>query len=119
MLNCRFHGACIRTSKRALETLVEVGLADKINNFPSQLSGGQQQRVAIARALVTNPSILLTDEPTGNLDSTSGKEVLALFDSLNAKGHTIVLVTHDETVAQHTKRIVRIADGKIVKDSKR
>ena len=105
--------------KRALETLVEVGLADKINNFPSQLSGGQQQRVAIARALVTNPSILLTDEPTGNLDSTSGKEVLALFDSLNAKGHTIVLVTHDETVAQHTKRIVRIADGKIVKDSKR
>lgn len=105
--------------KRAQEALTEVGLSEKLHNFPSQLSGGQQQRVAIARALVTNPSILLADEPTGNLDSTSGKEVLALFDSLNAKGHTIVLVTHDETVALHAKRIVRIADGKIVKDLKR
>ena len=103
--------------KRATFALEEVGLSDKLRNFPSQLSGGQQQRVAIARALVTNPTILLADEPTGNLDSKSGAEVLELFDSLYKTGRTIVLVTHDEQVAKHAKRILRIADGKIIKDS--
>ena len=103
--------------KMATFALEEVGLSDKLRNFPSQLSGGQQQRVAIARALVTNPTILLADEPTGNLDSKSGAEVLELFDSLYKTGRTIVLVTHDEQVAKHAKRILRIADGKIIKDS--
>lgn len=104
--------------QRAQAILTEVGLGEKLMNYPSQLSGGQQQRVAIARALVTNPTILLADEPTGNLDSKSGAEVLGLFDNLNTQGRTIVLVTHDETIAKHAKRVVRISDGKIVKDSK-
>jgi putative ABC transport system ATP-binding protein len=103
---------------RAIEMLTEVGLGSKLQNYPSQLSGGQQQRVAIARALVTNPSILLADEPTGNLDSKSGSEVLSLFDTLHQKGKTIILVTHDESVATHARRIVRITDGAIVKDYK-
>lgn len=102
----------------ALELLAEVGLEDKIHNMPSQLSGGQQQRVAIARALVTNPRIILADEPTGNLDSKSGHEVLNLFQELNKKGHTIVLVTHDHDVAHQAKRVVCIADGKIVEDKR-
>lgn len=104
---------------RARDMLTEVGLAEKINNFPSQLSGGQQQRVAIARALITNPSIILADEPTGNLDSKSGKDIMTMFESLHAHGRTIVLVTHDEHVAQHAKRIVRIADGEIIADTKK
>lgn len=105
--------------RRALELLDQVGLSEKINNFPSQLSGGQQQRVAIARALITNPSIILADEPTGNLDSKSGKEIMALFENLHQKGGTIVLVTHDASVAQYAKRIIQIADGEIVSDTKR
>lgn len=104
--------------KRALELLREVGLAEKTANFPSQLSGGQQQRVAIARALVNNPSIILADEPTGNLDSKSGADIMALFEALHAKGGTIVLVTHDEHVAHHAKRIIRIEDGKILSDKR-
>lgn len=104
--------------RRAIELLTEVGLGEKLTNFASQLSGGQQQRVAIARALVTNPNILLADEPTGNLDSKSGSEILALIDTLHRNGRTVILVTHDETVARRAKRIVRIADGKIIKDSK-
>lgn len=99
---------------RAIEMLKEVGLRDKMNNFPSQLSGGQQQRVAIARALVTNPSIILADEPTGNLDSKSGTDILQIFNQLHRKGNTIILVTHDENVAKQAKRIIRIADGKVV-----
>lgn len=99
--------------ERAIELLNEVGLSEKINNFPSQLSGGQQQRVAIARALVTNPSIVLADEPTGNLDSKSGKDIMDIFENLHSHGRTIVLVTHDEQVANHAKRIIRIADGEI------
>ena len=102
---------------RAVEALTEVGLGEKLGNFPSQLSGGQQQRVAIARALVTNPAILLADEPTGNLDSKSGSEVLALFDDLHKKGRTIILVTHDENVGSRAKRIIRIADGVLIKDT--
>lgn len=113
--------AGVSSSKRrelASAALAEVGLETKHANFPSQLSGGQQQRVAIARALVTDPSILLADEPTGNLDSKSGAEVLDLFDTLYAQHHTIVLVTHDENVAKRAKRIIRIADGTLVKDTK-
>ncbi len=104
--------------ERATTMLTEVGLGDKLQNFPSQLSGGQQQRVAIARALVTNPEILLADEPTGNLDSKSGFEILALFRELHEKGKTIILVTHDQHVATHAKRIIRIADGRIIEDKK-
>lgn len=104
--------------EQAKTMLAEVGLADKLPNVPSQLSGGEQQRVAIARALVTNPEILLADEPTGNLDSKSGQEILALFGQLHAKGKTIILVTHDQNVASHAKRIIRIADGRIIEDKK-
>jgi len=105
-------------TRRAKETLAEVGLSEKLENFPSQLSGGELQRVAIARALVTNPTILLADEPTGNLDSKSGAEIMKLFEELNRKGRTIVVVTHDEHVASHAKRIIRIADGMILSDKK-
>lgn len=104
--------------RRSIDMLKEVGLAEKMSNFPSQLSGGQQQRVAIARALITNPSIILADEPTGNLDSKSGKDIMSILESLHTKGITIVLVTHDEDVAHHAKRVVRIADGKIISDGK-
>ena len=104
--------------EKALAMLAEVGLQDKTDNFPSQLSGGQQQRVAIARALVTNPTIILADEPTGNLDSKSGAEILQLFENLHTKGATIILVTHDEHVAAHAKRVIRLADGVIVSDKK-
>lgn len=102
----------------AEKMLRQVGLGEKLTNFPSQLSGGQQQRVAIARALVTDPQILLADEPTGNLDSKSGLEILELFEGLHKNGRTIILVTHDADVARQARRIVRIADGKIVEDKK-
>jgi len=103
-----------KRSKLAREALEEVGLGDRLKNKPNQLSGGQQQRVAIARALVTNPAIIFADEPTGNLDSKAGEEVMTIFKSLNAAGHTIVLVTHDEEVANQAQRIIKIQDGKIL-----
>lgn len=103
---------------RAIAMLAEVGLAEKMTNFPSQLSGGQQQRVAIARALISRPSIILADEPTGNLDSKSGRDIIDILESLYTKGSTIILVTHDEDVARHAKRIIRITDGKIISDGK-
>lgn len=100
----------------AKEALDRVGLNDRMDHTPSQLSGGQQQRVAIARALVNNPSIILADEPTGNLDSRATIEVMALFQQLNEKGNTIVLVTHEDEVAQYTRRVVELRDGKIIED---
>jgi putative ABC transport system ATP-binding protein len=102
--------------RRVLEALAEVGLAERTRHRPAQLSGGEQQRVAIARALVVRPSVLLADEPTGNLDSESAEEVLALLERLNRQGATIVLVTHSEEVAERATRIVRLADGRIVAD---
>ncbi len=94
--------------------LEKVGLSDKMKNFPSQLSGGQQQRVAIARALINNPKIILADEPTGNLDSKSGKAIMSLFQKLHQEGKTIVLVTHDSKVAKVAKKIITLKDGKII-----
>lgn len=102
--------------QRAVEALKMVGLSDRIDHFPSQLSGGQQQRVAIARALVNRPSILLADEPTGNLDSRTSVEVMEIFQSLNEKGLTIILVTHEHDIAQFTKRSIVFRDGKIRRD---
>jgi putative ABC transport system ATP-binding protein len=102
--------------KRATEALAMVGLANRSDHFPSQMSGGQQQRVAIARALVNRPSILLADEPTGNLDSRTSVEIMEIFQNLNDKGLTIVLVTHEHDIAQYAKRVLVFRDGKIRKD---
>jgi putative ABC transport system ATP-binding protein len=101
---------------RALEALAEVGLSERAQHFPRQLSGGEQQRVAIARALVVRPSVVLADEPTGNLDSASAEEVLKLLERLHGQGTTIVMVTHSSAVAEHASRILRLADGLIVAD---
>jgi putative ABC transport system ATP-binding protein len=103
-------------SKRAMEALERVGLAKRAHHKPTELSGGEQQRVAIARALVNNPSLLLADEPTGNLDSSATAEIISIFCRLNKEGITIVLVTHEMDVAEQAKRIVRMLDGQIVED---
>jgi putative ABC transport system ATP-binding protein len=102
--------------ERAVRVLEAVGLGDRMGHQPNELSGGQRQRVAVGRALINNPSILLADEPTGNLDSQTGFEIMALFDELNSRGNTIVLVTHEEDVAAHARRIVRLRDGKVRDD---
>ncbi|MBX2977367.1 MAG: ABC transporter ATP-binding protein [Ignavibacteriaceae bacterium] len=102
--------------ERARKALVDVGLGDRIHHKPNELSGGQRQRVAVARALVTNPSIILADEPTGNLDSKTGEEIMGLFNEIYEAGNTIILVTHEEYIAEHAARIIRIKDGYIEKD---
>ena len=101
----------------ARETLARVGLGDRMLHRPSEMSGGQRQRVAIARALVTNPSILLADEPTGNLDSSTGIEIMKLFDELHEQGNTLIVVTHEKHVADHARRVVRLSDGDIISDT--
>ncbi|MGA0100122.1 MAG: ABC transporter ATP-binding protein [Steroidobacteraceae bacterium] len=105
--------------RRASEVIAKVGLAERSRHRPNELSGGQRQRVAIARALVGEPSILLADEPTGNLDTTTGEEIMALFEALHAAGQTIVLVTHEDDIAAHARRIVRLRDGVIERDERR
>jgi putative ABC transport system ATP-binding protein len=113
-----YNGTTEEDSQRlAQEALNKVGLGDRLNHHPNQLSGGQQQRVAIARALVTNPTIILGDEPTGNLDSKSGREVLEIFHSLHRQGKTIVLITHDAKVAEQADRSIWLQDGKITKQN--
>ncbi|MFH5831184.1 ABC transporter ATP-binding protein [Halalkalibaculum sp. DA3122] len=104
--------------ERATSTLTRVGLGDRIDHKPNELSGGQRQRVAIARALVNNPSILLADEPTGNLDTKTGEEIMRLFEELHRMGNTILLVTHEDEIANHARRIIRLRDGKIESDQK-
>jgi putative ABC transport system ATP-binding protein len=105
-------------AKRAMRALASVGLTDRADHLPSELSGGQQQRVAVARALVTNPALILADEPTGNLDTHSTTEILDMFENLNREGRTIVLITHEEEVAAHARRMVRVRDGRIVADDR-
>jgi putative ABC transport system ATP-binding protein len=96
--------------------LEKVGLSERAHHKPNELSGGQSQRVAIARALINNPSIILADEPTGNLDSTTSIEIMELFKTIHQQGNTVILVTHEEDIANHTKRIIRIKDGKVASD---
>lgn len=103
-------------AERASEVLTDVGLADRMDHKPNQLSGGQRQRVAVGRALVNKPSIILADEPTGNLDSKTSLEIMQLFDDIHANGNTVIMVTHEEDIAEHAKRIIRLTDGMVSSD---
>jgi putative ABC transport system ATP-binding protein len=103
-------------TERAKAALNDVGLGDRMNHKPNELSGGQRQRVAVARSLINNPSILLADEPTGNLDTNTSKEIMSLFDEIHARGNTIILVTHEEDIAHYAKRMVRVRDGVVEKN---
>ncbi len=105
-----------KLNERAQAVLTEVGLAHRLDHYTNQISGGEKQRVAIARALVNQPSVIFADEPTGNLDSKSGQQILALLQQLHQKGHTIILVTHETQTAQHAQRIIRLLDGRVVAD---
>ncbi|WZL88410.1 ABC transporter ATP-binding protein [Salinimicrobium sp. 3283s] len=105
--------------ERAEKVLADVGLADRMDHKPNQLSGGQRQRVAVGRALVNNPSIILADEPTGNLDSKTSVEIMNLFDDIHASGNTVILVTHEEDIARHAHRIIRLRDGMIESDERK
>lgn len=117
MLPLVYQGIALSERKKlAMQALNKVSLADRMDHIPSQLSGGQRQRVAIARALVTNPSILLADEPTGNLDSQTTHDIMQLFDELHRDGQTIIMVTHEDEIAQHCHRVVRLSDGKVIED---
>ena len=117
MLPLVYKGIALKERKKmAIRSLEKVSLTDRMNHIPSELSGGQRQRVAIARALVTQPSILLADEPTGNLDSQTSKNIMSLFDQLHSEGQTIIVVTHEDEIARHCHRVVRLSDGKIVSD---
>ncbi|MCO6435520.1 MAG: ABC transporter ATP-binding protein [Phycisphaerae bacterium] len=106
-----------RRRQRATEALSRVGLLDRAHHRPNQLSGGQKQRVAIARALAQQPDIILADEPTGNLDSATGDEIMGIFDRLHAEGQTIVIVTHEDHIARHCRRVIRLMDGRIIEDT--
>ena len=106
-------------NERAAEVLKNVGLADRMDHKPNQLSGGQRQRVAVGRALVNKPSIILADEPTGNLDSKTSVEIMSLFDEIHAAGNTVILVTHEEDIAEHAHRVIRLRDGVIEKDERK
>ena len=108
----------INREKRANDVLESVGLSNRVNHKPNELSGGQRQRVAIARALVNNPAIILADEPTGNLDSKTSVEIMGLFEEIHKKGNTIILVTHEENIAMHAHRIIRLKDGLVESDTK-
>ena len=117
MLPLVYRGIPLKKRKElAMDSLSKVNLADRTDHIPSQLSGGQRQRVAIARALVTSPSILLADEPTGNLDSGTTGEIMKLFDELHKEGQTIIMVTHEDEIAKHCHRVVRLSDGKVLED---
>jgi putative ABC transport system ATP-binding protein len=104
--------------RMAEEALAKVGLGDRVHHKPNELSGGQRQRVAIARALINNPAIILADEPTGNLDSTTGEEIMEIFEQLHEAGNTIILITHEEYIAKHSHRVIRLLDGKIQTDER-